>query len=105
MPRILAKRPGKAMEKAAVEIAGRRTHFIFSTRGCQGRFDVECGGKREYGRDAAFMRRDFRRVGNSKRLCKVKSGVAVRTIELHRSRCCFALPPHSIKEAPKKMAD
>jgi len=51
---------------------------------------MDCGGKREHGRDAALMQGDFRRLGICKRLCKVESGVALR------------LPPHSIKEAPKK---
>jgi hypothetical protein len=54
------------------------------------RFSMDCGGKREHGRDAALMQGDFRRLGICKRLCKVESGVALR------------LPPHSIKEAPKK---
>jgi len=53
---------------------------------------MDCGGKREHGRDAALMQGDFRRLGICKRLCKVESGVALR------------LPPHSIKEAPKKVS-
>jgi hypothetical protein len=42
----------------------------------RGRFDMDCGGKREHGRDAALTRRDFSRLGGSERLCKVESGVA-----------------------------
>jgi hypothetical protein len=56
---------------------------LFSTCCREGRFDTDCGGKREHGRDTALTQRDFRRIGISKRLCKVESGVAAALC--HRS--------------------
>ena len=38
--------------------------------------NMECGGKRERGRDAALDQCDLRRFGISKSLCEIQSGVA-----------------------------
>ena len=49
---------------------------VLSNTWREGSFDMECGGKREQGRDAALDQRDLRHLGISKQPCEIQSGVA-----------------------------
>jgi hypothetical protein len=60
-------------------------------------FDMECGGKREHGRDAAFMQRDSRRLGLSSASARLKAVSPLRSATVLHKRAA-----QKMKRAPNR---